>query len=53
VPERDIAHSTLKHKDYTVLVEVGAKGKTDKASAAEEGHEEEGGQRRYEQELSM
>lgn len=42
------------HKNYTVLVEVGAKGKTDKASAAEEGQEEEeGGQTRYEHEVSM
>jgi hypothetical protein len=30
MPERDIAHSTPKHKNYTVLVEVGAKGKADK-----------------------
>jgi hypothetical protein len=48
VPERDIAHSTPKHNNYIVLVEVGAKGKTDKVSTAEERHEEEGGQRRYE-----
>ncbi|KAJ7888392.1 hypothetical protein B0H14DRAFT_2562362 [Mycena olivaceomarginata] len=31
------------HQYELLLVEVGAKGKTDKASAAEEGHEERGG----------
>jgi hypothetical protein len=41
------------HENYTALVEVGAKGKIDKASTAEEGHEEEGRQRRYEHEVSM
>jgi hypothetical protein len=40
-------------KNYTVLVEVGAKGKINKGSATEEGREEEGGQRRYEYEVSM
>jgi hypothetical protein len=36
-----------------VLVGVGAKGKINKGRTTEEGLEEEGGQRRYECEVSM
>jgi hypothetical protein len=51
--DESVYSSVHGHKNNTVLVEVGVKGKTDKASAAEKGHEEEEGQRRYEHEVSM
>ncbi|KAJ7884575.1 hypothetical protein B0H14DRAFT_2564289 [Mycena olivaceomarginata] len=49
-----IVYSRVHGKNYTVLVEVGAKGKVNKGSATEEGREEEeGGQRRYEYERGI